>query len=47
MEPFTRRGTVNIKALRKLRNTSYYEKLPTRIKQKINLAITLHKLRRR
>jgi hypothetical protein len=47
MEPFTRRGTVNIRALQKLRNTSYYEKLPTRVKQKINLAITLRKLRRR
>ena len=47
MEPFTKRGTVNIKALQKLRNTSYYEKLSPRIKRKINLAITLHKLRKR
>jgi len=44
-DPFTRDGKIKVTALKKLRNTNLYEKLPTHIKQKINLAITLKKLR--
>jgi hypothetical protein len=43
--PFTRDGKVSVTTLKALRRTKLYEKLPLRIKQKINLAITLHKLR--
>ena len=42
---FTKDGKVSVAALKALRRTKLYEKLPLRIKQKINLAITLHKLR--
>jgi len=44
-DPFTRDGKIKVTALKKLRKTSLYEKLPTSIKQKINLAITLKRLR--
>jgi len=44
-DPFTRDGKIKVTALKKLRNTRLYDKLPTHIKQKINLAITLKKLR--
>jgi hypothetical protein len=44
-DPFTKSGKVSASTLRALKKTKMYEKLPTRIKQKINLAITLHKLR--
>jgi len=40
---FTKQGKVKISFLRKLE----HKKLPKRIKQKINLALTLHKLRRK
>ena len=46
-DPFTRDGKIKVSALRKLRRTKLYEKLPTRIKQKINLAITLKRLGKR
>jgi hypothetical protein len=38
--PFTKKGYVNIRALQKLRNTEYYERLSTLRKQQINFAIT-------
>lgn len=44
-DPFTKSGKVNTSALKALRRTKMYEKLPTHVKQKINLAITLHELR--
>jgi len=44
-DPFTRDGKVSVSALKALRKTKVYERLPARVKQKINLAITLHKLR--
>jgi hypothetical protein len=44
-DPFTRDGKVSVSTLKALRRTRMYERLPARIKQKINLAITLHKLR--
>lgn len=40
MKPFTRTGEVNTNALRKLRNTEYYQRLSTKTKQRINFAIT-------
>jgi len=40
---FTKQGKVKITFLRKLQ----HKKLPKRIKQKINLALTLHKLRKK
>jgi hypothetical protein len=43
-DPFTEDGKIKVTALKKLRNTNLYERLPTRIKQKINLAITLRRL---
>jgi hypothetical protein len=43
-DPFTRDGKIKVTALKKLRNTNLYDKLPTSIKQKINLAITLRRL---
>ena len=43
-DPFTRDGRIKVTALKKLRRTKLYERLPTRIKQKINLAITLKRL---
>jgi len=43
-DPFTKDGKIKVSALKKLRRTKLYERLPTRIKQKINLAITLRKL---
>ena len=45
-DPFTKDGKIKVSALKKLRKTKLYERLPTRIKQKINLAITLRKLAR-
>jgi len=45
-DPFTKDGKIKVSALKKLRRTKLYERLPTRIKQKINLAITLRKLAR-
>jgi hypothetical protein len=44
-DPFTKSGKVNVTALKRLRRSRMYERLPARVKQKINLAITLHKLR--
>jgi len=45
-DPFTKDGKIKVSALKKLRRTKLYERLPTRIKRKINLAITLRKLAR-
>jgi len=47
MSPFTKSGKVNIRALVKFRKTKAYEKTPKRIKQKINLAINLSRLRKK
>jgi hypothetical protein len=46
-DPFTRDGKIKVTALKKLRNTNLYDRLPTHIKQKINLAITLRRLSRK
>jgi hypothetical protein len=46
-DPFTRDGKIKATALKKLRNTNLYDRLPTHIKQKINLAITLKRLSRK
>ena len=46
MDPFTRSGEVNTRALQKLRRTDWYERLDTETKRRINLAITLERLRR-
>ncbi|GEM_PF-1783174 len=46
-KPFTKSGKINIRCLKKLRHTSYYERLSKRRKEEINLAITLSKLRKR
>jgi hypothetical protein len=43
-DPFTKDGKIKVSALKKLRRTKLYERLPTRVKQKINLAITLRRL---
>jgi hypothetical protein len=43
-DPFTKDGKIKVSALKKLRRTKLYERLPTRIKQKINFAITLRRL---
>jgi len=47
MSPFTKSGKVNIRALEKFRKTKAYERTPRRIKQKINLAINLSRLRKK
>jgi len=46
LNPFTRSGEVNTRCLQKLRKTRFYQKLPTKTKQRINLAITLEKFRK-
>jgi hypothetical protein len=43
-DPFTKDGKIKVSALKKLRRTKLYERLPTRIKRKINLALTLRRL---
>ncbi len=45
-KPFTKSGEVNTNALKKLRKTEFYEKLPTFRKQEINFAITAEKFRK-
>ena len=43
---WTRDGEINTQTLRSFRKTEAYRRLPTKIKQRINLAITLEKMRR-
>jgi len=40
---WTKDGEINTNTLRSFRKTNAYQKLPTKIKQRINLAITLEK----
>ena len=46
MDPFTKSGEINTRCLQKLRKTEWYDRLSTRTKRRINLAITLEKLRK-
>ena len=46
VNPITRRGEINQRALLKLRKTKWYKKLSPTTKRRINLAITLEKMRR-
>ena len=46
-DPFDEKGRIKVTALKKLRKTRFYEKLPTRRKQEINYAIIAHKLRKK
>jgi len=46
VDPITKRGEINQLALLRLRKTSWYERLPTKTKRRINLAITLERLRK-
>lgn len=47
MNPITRRGEINTNALKKLRKTRWYQRLSTRTKRRINLAVTLERLSKR
>ena len=46
MDPLTRSGEVNTRALQRLRKTEWYERLSPTTKRRINLAITLEKMHR-
>ena len=46
-DPFRRDGEISIRALKALRRTEWYTGLNTTTKRRINLAITLKKLRRK
>lgn len=41
---WTKKGDINTTTLKSFRNTKAYEELPTTIKRRINLAITLQRL---
>lgn len=45
-DPFTKTGKIKVSVLRKLRETSLYQRASPAVKRRINLAITLHELRR-
>jgi len=44
---WTRNGEINTNTLKAFRKTEAYKKLPTKTKQRINLAITLERLSKR
>ena len=44
---WTKSGEINTTTLKAFRKTEAYEKLPTKTKQRINLAITLERLSKR
>ena len=44
---FDKEGDIKVTALRKLRRTKLWDRLSSTTKRRINLAITLHKLRKR
>lgn len=45
--PITRDGEISQLALLRLRKTSWYKRLSTKTKQRINLAITLEKMKKK
>jgi len=44
---WTKSGEINTNTLKSFRKTEAYKRLPTRIKRRINLAITLERLNKR
>ena len=46
MDTFTKTGEVNTRCLQKLRKTEWYKRLSPTTKRRINLAITLERLRK-
>jgi len=44
IDPLTKDGRIKVTALKKLRRTKMYERLPAHRKRQINLAITLREL---
>lgn len=46
VDPFTKKGEIRQLALIRLRKSDWYKRLSTRTKRRINLAITLERMRR-
>ena len=46
VDPFTKRGEIRQLALLRLRKSDWYKRLSTRTKRRINLAITLERMRK-